>query len=105
LPYADRSFDKVLSVDTLYFWPDLLRPLAEMRRVLACGGRLVVAYRSDASAPRSFPGSVYHFRYQVQVVGALRAAGFSNPRTYEQKAGGAVVSFTVALRRDESAEA
>jgi ubiquinone/menaquinone biosynthesis C-methylase UbiE len=102
LPYADRAFDKILTVHTLYFWPDLLRPLAEMGRVLACGGRLVVGYRSDSSAPQSFPDSVYHFRDEVQVVDALRAVGFSDPRTYQQKAGGAVMSFTVALRPEES---
>jgi SAM-dependent methyltransferase len=42
LPFADRQFDRVLSVHTLYFWPDPARAVAEIGRVLALGGRLAL---------------------------------------------------------------
>ena len=38
LPFADGAFDTVFSVESLYFWPDALAGLKEIRRVLAPGG-------------------------------------------------------------------
>ena len=34
LPYDDGSFDKVIAVETLYFWPDPVPNLQEVRRVV-----------------------------------------------------------------------
>lgn len=48
LPFPDASFDRVLCVNTIYFWPDPSRALAEMNRVLRPGGCLVLAYRGQA---------------------------------------------------------
>jgi ubiquinone/menaquinone biosynthesis C-methylase UbiE len=48
LPFPDASFDRVLSVNTIYFWPDPARVLAEMNRVLKPGGWLVLGYGSKA---------------------------------------------------------
>ena len=42
LPYADESFEKALSVHSIYFWPDPVEDLGEVLRVLVPGGRLVV---------------------------------------------------------------
>jgi len=38
LPFADGAFDTLFSVESLYFWPDALAGLKEIRRVLAPGG-------------------------------------------------------------------
>jgi SAM-dependent methyltransferase len=43
LPYADQSFDAVVSQFGLMFFADRLRSLRELRRVLGPGGRLAVA--------------------------------------------------------------
>lgn len=45
LPFADHSFDKLLTVNTLYFWDDPAAELAEIRRVLVPGGLLVIGIR------------------------------------------------------------
>lgn len=45
LPFADGSFDKVFTVNTVYFWENPARVLAEFRRVLKPGGRLFIAGR------------------------------------------------------------
>lgn len=42
LPFADDSFDKALSVHSVYFWPEPQRVLGEVRRVLRPGGLLVL---------------------------------------------------------------
>src|SRR5690606_33009557 len=43
LPYADRSFDAVVSQFGLMFFPDRTKALREMQRVLRPGGRIGVA--------------------------------------------------------------
>ena len=42
LPYDDEAFDDALAVLVLHYLKDWSRPLAELRRVLKLGGRLVV---------------------------------------------------------------
>jgi ubiquinone/menaquinone biosynthesis C-methylase UbiE len=48
LPFPDASFERVLCVNTIYFWPDPARALREIHRVLKPGGRLVLGYGSKA---------------------------------------------------------
>jgi SAM-dependent methyltransferase len=43
LPFPDGAFDTVFSVESLYFWPDQLAGLREIRRVLAPGGYFMTA--------------------------------------------------------------
>ena len=47
LPFADASFDVVVAMWMLYHVPDLDRALAEVRRVLRPGGRLVAVTNGD----------------------------------------------------------
>ncbi|MBD2232953.1 class I SAM-dependent methyltransferase [Phormidium tenue] len=48
LPFADQQFSQVCTVNTLYFWANAPQVLAECRRVLKPGGRLVIGYASKA---------------------------------------------------------
>jgi ubiquinone/menaquinone biosynthesis C-methylase UbiE len=41
LPFADASFDKAASLNSIVFWDDVDCALAELRRVLRFGGRMV----------------------------------------------------------------
>lgn len=79
LPFPDASFDKVLCVHVVYFWPDLDRGLHEIRRVLRPGGRLVLLFRTsaDAASVHSFPPEVYRFRSIEDVEAAARRAGLT----------------------------
>ena len=42
LPFPDATLDLVTAVETHYYWPDPVRDLEEIRRVLKPGGTLVV---------------------------------------------------------------
>jgi ubiquinone/menaquinone biosynthesis C-methylase UbiE len=42
LPYPDAKFDLVSAVETIYYWPDPAKDLAEILRVLKPGGRVIV---------------------------------------------------------------
>jgi ubiquinone/menaquinone biosynthesis C-methylase UbiE len=46
LPYPDSAFDRVFTINTIYFWPDALEGLTEIRRVLYEGGRAAISVRS-----------------------------------------------------------
>jgi len=78
LPFPTASFDLVLSVNTIYFWPDPARVLAEANRVLKPGGRLVLGYRSR-SFLRPNPVSWFGFRLygDRSVARLLGDAGFT----------------------------
>lgn len=64
LTYEDRSFDLVLTSDTLEHVPDYRAALRETRRVLRAGGRhiLTIPLRPDLSVSRNRHGmtAIYH---------------------------------------------
>jgi arsenite methyltransferase len=78
MPFDDRTRDGVLSVNSIYFWPDPGAALREIRRVLKPGGRVVFGIRRRDIMWFS-PVTWFGFRmYSVDRVKALlRAAGFS----------------------------
>ncbi len=47
-PVEDGAFDRVFTVNTLYFWPEPAEQLAEIRRVLKPGGTFCLAIASKA---------------------------------------------------------
>jgi len=47
LPFADASFDLVLSTFSVHHWPDAAAGFAEVRRVLRPGGRAIVCDLPD----------------------------------------------------------
>jgi len=51
LPFADRHFDKIWSIHTLYFWPDPLQIVTDLLRMLTPGGTLVVTLATGQIAP------------------------------------------------------
>jgi ubiquinone/menaquinone biosynthesis C-methylase UbiE len=80
IPCPDQSSDKVFAVNVIYFWPDPVRALAEMRRVLRPGGTSVIAaVKPDTDQPPPpFAREEYGFRVRdAATVAALhREAGF-----------------------------
>ena len=44
LPFPEGSFDKAFAINSMQVWPDRLAGLEEIRRVLASGGKLALAF-------------------------------------------------------------
>lgn len=79
LPLADGAVDRVLTVNTVYFWSDLGAAFCEVHRVLAPGGRLVVAIR-DMKAMQRLDPTVFTLRTPDELAVALRDAGFAEAK-------------------------
>jgi ubiquinone/menaquinone biosynthesis C-methylase UbiE len=79
LPFEENTFDKVCTVNTIYFWDDPLASLQEIKRVMKHGGRLVVGIRS-ADKMKDLPVTQYNFRLYdpAAVRDLLLEAGFTD---------------------------
>lgn len=44
LPFADKSFNKIISINTLYFWEHPAALMADICRVLQTGGQLCLSF-------------------------------------------------------------
>ncbi|HEV7473090.1 MAG TPA: class I SAM-dependent methyltransferase [Pyrinomonadaceae bacterium] len=77
--YATGQFNKLCSVNTIYFWRNPAAALAECRRVLQTGGQILLCFNSREDL-ETWPIHRHGFRlYDVAEVEALlRAAGFEN---------------------------
>jgi arsenite methyltransferase len=79
IPFEDESFDRVLTVHTIYFWPDPERGLREILRVLKRGGRLVLA--TDVKGPpKAIAKHGFNSYDEEQQAELLRSAGFAAVR-------------------------
>lgn len=53
LPFANETFDKIVTVESFYFWPDPPESLKELARVLKRGGRVLLVAEVYGDAPLS----------------------------------------------------
>lgn len=85
IPFPDSTFDKLLTVHTIYFMDDLAPPLGEIYRVARPGGRFVICFRpaEDTRFAENFPKSVYRIRLKKIVLDAIEAAGFELKRVLD----------------------
>jgi ubiquinone/menaquinone biosynthesis C-methylase UbiE len=61
IPYPDNSFDKVCTINCIYFWPDPLNDLKEILRVMKDNGKLVISvYKKEKM--QELPQTRYGFR-------------------------------------------
>jgi ubiquinone/menaquinone biosynthesis C-methylase UbiE len=87
LPFADAAFDKAYSIHSIYFWPQPLKALTELHRVLKPGGQLVITILPKHRWPPNAPGSSLdygtpectpYFSHELEMM--MVAAGFGSTR-------------------------
>ncbi len=82
LPFEAASFDKVCTVNTVYFWESLHAGFAEIRRALVPGGRAVVGFLPKVHMQRKgMPADIFTLRSAEDVIAALAEAGFRDVQT------------------------
>ena len=81
MPFADASFDKVITCNTVYFWTSLTAGMAEIARVLAPGGRVVIGFLPKERMDRmNMPADIFTSCTPEDIQRAMAAAGLTNPR-------------------------
>jgi ubiquinone/menaquinone biosynthesis C-methylase UbiE len=81
LPFEDAAFDRVLSVHTIYFWPDAAAGARELFRVCAPGGRVVLAFmRGERMRGEKIHQHGFAFFEAADVAALLTGAGFAPVR-------------------------
>lgn len=88
IAFPTENFDRVLTCQTVYFWPDVAAGLAEIKRVLAPGGRLAVAMMPKRAQERfRFAERGYHVISHDDLRQWLEEAGFIAVATWPPDAG------------------
>lgn len=81
LPFDDNSLDRIITCNTIYFWPEPLADAKELLRVLKPGGQLFIGYRTtDEMEEYPFVAQnldIFKNRFSdAEVESLLRNAGF-----------------------------
>jgi ubiquinone/menaquinone biosynthesis C-methylase UbiE len=86
LPYENESFNKLCSINTLYFWKDPDKYFLEMFRVIRPGGIIAIGFRDDKQMSNlNLSKDIFTTYSQIEVVSLLSNAGFSDARVVEKK--------------------
>ncbi len=77
LPFEDQQFDKIMTIHTLYFWPEPLQAISELQRVLKTGGRLVMTISTGKiSEQGEVESGPFQAVLEEQVLPAMQRNGF-----------------------------
>jgi ubiquinone/menaquinone biosynthesis C-methylase UbiE len=88
-PWPDKTFDIVTAFETVYFWPDFVHDLGEVRRVLKPGGVIFICNELNKPESGEAPG-----QYWIKTLG-IKVYGPAEFREYLTKAGFAEIRIEV----------
>lgn len=60
MPFADNSFDKIFTINTIYFWEDQTKVFQEFKRVLKNDGQIYISVRPKSTMEK-YPFVKYGF--------------------------------------------
>jgi ubiquinone/menaquinone biosynthesis C-methylase UbiE len=86
LPFSNSSFNKIFTINTIYFWEDAVKILAELKRVLLPKGKLIIALRPKRLM-QNYPFTKYGFAMfsKEEVVQLLTQNGFTVTQSIENQ--------------------
>ncbi|MGG9971533.1 class I SAM-dependent methyltransferase [Ferruginibacter sp. SUN002] len=86
LPFDDGAFNKIFTVNTIYFWDDTIKVLNELKRVLSSNGKLIISLRPKHQAIK-YPFTKYGFTLYAKedIAGLLSTNGFTNIEVFVNK--------------------
>lgn len=77
LPYDDGTFNKISSVNSIFYWSDLHQGLREVHRVLQKNGLYVLTFTVEKDLhKRGFSSYGIHSFSEAEITSALYAVGF-----------------------------
>jgi ubiquinone/menaquinone biosynthesis C-methylase UbiE len=89
-PFAERSFDAVLAIDTVQYWPNLMGDLVSVRRLLRPGGRVLFGIHGGAAEGDTLSAA--------KLRRALAASGFVQITTEQVRTRPAPSTMVIARR-------
>ena len=85
LEFPPATFDRVFTINTIYFRPDVMRGFAEIRRVLKDAGRAAVSLRPKEKTQK-FALTQHNFQlyHPTDVAPLMTRAGFRDVRVHHE---------------------
>ena len=96
LPFADASFTKVGSLNSLQFWTDPAQGLGELHRVLEPGGQVAVVLMARSDEPAGSPPV-----WVDETRARMEDAGFTGVRIASRSFGGVLHRALLGVRAEE----
>lgn len=86
LPFDDSTFDKLCSINTLYFWKDSEEYFSEMFRVVKPGGMVAVGFRDkEQMSGLNLDQTVFNNYTKDDVIRLLSSVGFSGSEILQKE--------------------
>ncbi|MBL6995270.1 MAG: class I SAM-dependent methyltransferase [Desulfobacula sp.] len=89
MPFKNKKFTKICSVNTIYFWPEPENTAKKIAGLLSPGGKFVVAFEDiDQLERRNLNRNVFQLYSKSDVIDLLINAGFTSDVSIESRVKG-----------------